>query len=38
MSQVASALAAGADEYAMKPFTSEVISEKLCLLGLGVGE
>jgi two-component system, chemotaxis family, chemotaxis protein CheY len=34
MSQIASALAAGADEYVMKPFTNEVIFEKLCLLGL----
>jgi two-component system chemotaxis response regulator CheY len=31
---VASALEAGANEYVMKPFTSEVILEKLNLLGL----
>lgn len=34
MAQVALALAAGADEYVMKPFTTEVILDKLCLLGL----
>ena len=33
--QVATALEAGADEYAMKPFTKEVIQEKLALLGIG---
>lgn len=32
---VATALAAGADEYVMKPFTSDVIVEKLRLLGFG---
>ena len=32
--RVAAALAAGANEYVMKPFTPEVIYEKLCLLGL----
>jgi two-component system chemotaxis response regulator CheY len=32
MSQVASALEAGANEYVMKPFTKEVIQEKLALL------
>jgi two-component system chemotaxis response regulator CheY len=37
ISQVEAALAAGANEYVMKPFTSEVILEKLCLLGLGDG-
>ena len=31
--QVAKALAAGVNEYAMKPFTKEVILEKLALLG-----
>lgn len=36
IAQVAEALAAGADEYAMKPFTKEVILEKLALLGLVV--
>jgi two-component system chemotaxis response regulator CheY len=33
--QVSEALEAGADEYAMKPFTKEVIQEKLALLGIG---
>lgn len=37
MAQVQNALAAGANEYVMKPFTSEVIYEKLCLLGLAGG-
>ena len=37
MTQVQNALAAGANEYVMKPFTSEVIYEKLCLLGLAGG-
>jgi len=37
ISQVEAALAAGANEYVMKPFTSAVILEKLCLLGLGDG-
>jgi two-component system chemotaxis response regulator CheY len=32
--QVVRALAAGADEYVMKPFTKEAIFEKLQLLGL----
>jgi len=27
-------LAAGADEYLMKPFTREVLQEKLALLGM----
>jgi two-component system chemotaxis response regulator CheY len=31
------ALDAGADEYVMKPFTREVILEKLALMGLGSG-
>jgi PleD family two-component response regulator len=31
---VSKALEAGADEYAMKPITREVIEEKLMLLGL----
>jgi two-component system, chemotaxis family, chemotaxis protein CheY len=35
--QVTAALAAGADEYVMKPFTTEVIFDKLCLLGLAGG-
>lgn len=34
-SQVAKALGAGANEYVMKPFTADVIREKLELLGLG---
>jgi two-component system chemotaxis response regulator CheY len=32
--QMMAALAAGANEYVMKPFTEEVISEKLRLLGV----
>jgi two-component system chemotaxis response regulator CheY len=35
--QVARALAAGADEYLMKPFTSEMVQDKLSILGLGHG-
>lgn len=34
MSRVVAALSAGADEYMMKPFTYESLSEKLSLLGL----
>lgn len=34
--KVTKALEAGADEYAMKPFTREVILEKLAILGLVV--
>lgn len=34
MNQVAKALEAGADEYVMKPFTKEMIMEKLDMLGL----
>ncbi len=34
MSRVVKALAAGANEYVMKPFTDDVIVEKLKLLGL----
>ncbi len=34
MGQMAKALAAGANEYVMKPFTKEVITEKLTLLGV----
>ena len=37
IAQVQNALAAGANEYVMKPFTTEVIYEKLCLLGLAGG-
>ena len=32
--RVVAALAAGADEYIMKPFTEEVLRDKLALLGL----
>ena len=34
MCQVARALSAGADEYVMKPFTSEILHDKLSMLGL----
>lgn len=34
LQQVAEALAAGANEYIMKPFTEEVLREKLQLLGI----
>lgn len=34
MSRVVKAMAAGANEYVMKPFTDEVIVEKMKLLGL----
>ncbi len=34
MSQIQQALAAGANEYVMKPFTKEVLAEKLALLGM----
>ena len=34
MGQMAKALEAGANEYVMKPFTKEVIAEKLALLGV----
>ena len=34
--RVVKALEAGADEYVMKPFTRDVIAEKLAILGLGV--
>ncbi|MEV8503403.1 response regulator [Actinoplanes sp. NPDC051475] len=33
-SQIVRALAAGAHEYVIKPFTSDVIAEKLAMLGL----
>ena len=36
MSQVVKALEAGANEYVMKPFTKEMITEKLTLLGMPV--
>jgi len=32
--QMVKALAAGADEYVMKPFTKEILADKLRLLGL----
>jgi two-component system chemotaxis response regulator CheY len=34
MSQVARALDAGANEYVMKPFTKEVITDKLAMIGV----
>lgn len=34
MSQMAKALEAGANEYVMKPFTKDVISDKLAILGV----
>jgi two-component system chemotaxis response regulator CheY len=37
LARVNSALEAGADEYIMKPFTHEVIREKLELLGIAPG-
>lgn len=37
MSQVQRALEAGADEYVMKPFTPDVVVEKLRTLGLPLG-
>ncbi len=36
MSQMVKALEAGANEYVMKPFTKEVIREKLAILGIGL--
>lgn len=36
MSQVIKALEAGANEYVMKPFTKEVIREKITLLGIAL--
>jgi two-component system chemotaxis response regulator CheY len=35
MTNVEMALAAGANEYLMKPFTRDVLQEKLALLGIG---
>jgi two-component system chemotaxis response regulator CheY len=32
--QMVKALAAGADEYVMKPFTKEILADKLRMLGL----
>ncbi len=37
MAQVIKALEAGADEYVMKPFTKDMIVEKLTLMGIDVG-
>lgn len=37
MSQMVRALAAGANEYLMKPFTIDALTEKLELLGMGDG-
>ena len=37
MGQMASALAAGANEYVMKPFTKDILVEKLELAGIPVG-
>lgn len=37
MSQVVKALEAGANEYVMKPFTKEMITEKLTLMGVQTG-
>ncbi len=36
-SQVIKALEAGANEYLMKPFTKEMIQEKLSIMGISVG-
>ena len=38
VAHIARALHAGANEYIMKPFTPEVIKEKLNLLGLAAGD
>jgi len=37
MAQVIKALEAGANEYVMKPFTKDMIVEKLTLMGLEFG-
>ena len=37
MNQVVKALEAGANEYVMKPFTKEMITEKLTLMGVHAG-
>jgi two-component system chemotaxis response regulator CheY len=37
MEQVVRALAAGANEYLMKPFTPEMVQEKLAILGIAQG-
>ncbi|QOV88118.1 response regulator [Humisphaera borealis] len=38
ISQMVKALEAGANEYVMKPFTADVITEKLALLGIDCAE
>ncbi|MFH1531046.1 MAG: response regulator [Pseudomonadota bacterium] len=38
MAAVQTAIAAGADEYMMKPFTPELLEEKIRFLGFDVGE
>lgn len=37
LERVQAALQAGANEYVMKPFTADILKEKLALLGLGGG-
>lgn len=37
-SQMAKALMAGVDEFVMKPFTSEILIEKLMLIGVNMSE
>lgn len=37
MANVIKALEAGADEYVMKPFTKDMIVEKLTIMGIDVG-
>ena len=37
LSAVMKALEAGADEYVMKPFTKEIIADKIRILGLALG-
>ena len=36
--QIGVALAAGADEYLIKPFTADAVADKLALLGIDPGE
>ena len=36
MTQVVKAMEAGANEYLMKPFTKEMLVDKIALLGIGV--
>jgi len=36
MSQMTSALEAGANEYIMKPFTKDILKEKLAIVGVAV--